>query len=115
AFGNVLAFETCLYVSDIDAVTSSFAVRRLMPAPVFSAIHRRESDGCGAESHHDRAANHQGVNRSAATAQLAKDEDAPEKAPELIGIRKGNSPANPHVLRGVLLEQVADHPHKSSE
>ena len=47
--------------------------------------------------------------------QFAENKHAPEQAPELIGIRKGNAAANADVFGGVLLEEIADDPDEAAE
>jgi len=55
------------------------------------------------------------VSDGAATVKLTKDEHAPEKSPELIGIGKWNAAADADVFCRVLLEEVPDDPNESTK
>src|SRR5215472_536704 len=50
-----------------------------------------------------------------ATVQFAKNKNAPEQTPELIGIGKRNAAADADIFSGVLLEEIADHPDEATE
>ena len=47
--------------------------------------------------------------------QLAEHKNPPQQAPELIRIGKRDAAADAHVLCGVLLEDVANHPDEAAE
>src|SRR5256885_16263366 len=47
--------------------------------------------------------------------QLSENKNPPQQAPELIRIGKRDAPADSHVLCGILLEDVANHPDKATD
>ena len=56
-----------------------------------------------------------GVERSAEAAQFSEDQNAPEQAPQLIGVGERNAAADADVFCGVLLEEIANDPDETAE
>src|SRR6266404_5835881 len=88
---------------------------RLLPARLLGGAGGRKCDGGDACHHERRAADHLRVRGMPAAVQLAENENAPEKPPELIGVGKRNAATDAHIFCGVLLEEIADDPHEAAE
>src|SRR5882757_966744 len=98
-----------------EAVPIGVAERGGAPLSTLCRRGARKRDGSPAENHEQRTADDLRISGGATAVQFTEDEHAPEQAPELIGIRKGNAAAYADVFGGVLLEEIADDPDESAE
>src|SRR5882757_3034185 len=98
-----------------EAVPIGFAERGGAPLSTLFRRGARKRDGGHAENHEQRTADDLRISGGATAVQFTENEHAPEQAPELIGIRKGNAAAYADVFGGVLLEEIADDPDESAE
>ena len=97
-----------------DTVAGAFALRGFFPVFLLLASGEGKSDSADAQHHEQGAADHLEIRGVTFALQFAENENSPEQTPKLVGIGKRNAAADADIFRGVLLEEIANHPDESA-
>src|SRR5690349_9313306 len=107
------AFHPRAHKFNLNAAAAALTLGRLHPFEVFRVIGEGKANGGQAQRHQQRAPNSAGNRAVLPAAKFAKGHSSPQQAPELIGVGDGNAAADADIFDRVLLEDVANDPHKA--